>query len=133
MPEVFAKIGPAALPALGAYLADADNLLWARACAAHCIQRIVEAHPRTRAEGLTLLARALEKFATQDPTLNALIISFLLDLQATEAADLIQRAYAARRVDEWIVGDWEEAQVELGLKEARPERGGWWNLFGLKK
>jgi hypothetical protein len=36
-------------------------------------------------------------------------------LQATEAAPLIEGAFAARRVDPMVMGDWEDVQVELGL------------------
>jgi hypothetical protein len=31
-----------------------------------------------------------------------------------EAAPLIERAFAAKRIDLSVMGDWEDAQVELG-------------------
>lgn len=54
-----------------------------------------------------------------DPSLNAFIISYLIDLEAVEAAPLIERAYASDDVDITVVGDWEDAQVDLGLLTAR--------------
>jgi hypothetical protein len=51
--------------------------------------------------------------------MNGFLVSYLLNLQAREAAPLIERAFAADSVDITIVGDWEDAQVELGLKARR--------------
>jgi hypothetical protein len=38
------------------------------------------------------------------------------DLQAVEAAPLIEQAFNAHKVDEAFMGDWDEVQVYLGLK-----------------
>jgi hypothetical protein len=50
MPEVYALIGPAAIPALTAYLADTSHLLFSRVAASGCLQHIGAAHPEARAE-----------------------------------------------------------------------------------
>ena len=42
-----------------------------------------------------------------------------MDLRAVEAAAMIERAFAAERVDESCGGDWEAVQIELGLKTQR--------------
>jgi hypothetical protein len=47
------------------------------------------------------------------------IISSLLNLEAVEAAPVMERAFAADRVDISIPGDWEDAQIELGLMQER--------------
>ena len=49
---------------------------------------------------------------------NGFLIRYLIKLQAVEAAPLMERAFAADRADLSIVGDWEDAQVDLGLKRA---------------
>ena len=36
-----------------------------------------------------------------------------------DAAPVIEKAFAAGRVDEMAIGDWEDAQIELGLKTHR--------------
>jgi len=84
-------------------------------------------HPDARAECVAIFARQLEGFAEQDPTLNAFLVDPLLDLKAVEAAPVIERAFAADRVDESVVGDWEDVQIALGLKEQRetPPSHGW--------
>ncbi|MBU0492223.1 MAG: hypothetical protein KKB13_10290, partial [Chloroflexi bacterium] len=65
------------------------------------------------------LVEPLEHAAGQDPTLNGLLIGSLIDLHAVEAAPAMERAFAADQVDVSILGDWEEAQILLGLLDAR--------------
>ena len=119
LPEVYGMIGPAAIPALTRYLADAEHGLWPRSLAAHSLERIAVHHPSARLACIAALSQQLEQFHDTDPTLNAFLISFLLDLQAVEAAPLIEPAFAANRVDLSIAGDWEDIQVALGLKAER--------------
>jgi len=45
--------------------------------------------------------------------------SDIVDLKAVEHAPLMEQAFAADSVDLFVGGDWEETQVELGLKRAR--------------
>lgn len=40
--------------------------------------------------------------------LNGFIVGYLVDLEAVEAAPLMERAFAAGRVDVSIMGDWAE-------------------------
>ena len=65
------------------------------------------------------MSAQLEKFAAQSGTLNAFLISPLLDLKAREALPVIARAYAGGHVDESVVGDYEDVEIELGLKTPR--------------
>ena len=119
LPEVYGMIGPAAIPALAAYLADTSHRLWARVAAASSLKHIGKHHLHARAECVAILARQLEKFAEQDDTLNAFLVSPLLDLKAEEALPLMERAFAADAVDESVCGDWEDVQIEFGLKDHR--------------
>ena len=45
------------------------------------------------------------------------LISSLVDAEATEAADLIERIFRTCPVDEGTGRTWEEAQYDLGLRE----------------
>jgi len=119
MPEVYGLIGPAAIPALTAYLADTSHLLFSRVAASGCLQHIGAQHPEARAECVAAITRQLERFAENDPTLNGDLVASLLDLKAVESAPVMERAFAANRVDLSVTGDWEDAQVEFGLKPAR--------------
>ena len=42
-----------------------------------------------------------------------------MELEAVEAAPLMERAFVANLVDESLRGDWEEVQMDLGLKPFR--------------
>jgi hypothetical protein len=118
LPRVFGLIGPGAIPALEAYLADEDKPLYARVAAAHGLEEIGERHPEARERCIAALAKALGRFSEQDPPLNGFLVLYLVDLDAVEAAPLIERAFQADRVDTMVMGDWQDVQYELGLLEA---------------
>jgi len=119
LPRVFAEIGPTAIPELAAFLADEQRGVYGRTAAANGLQHIAEQHPAARDEVVAILMRQLEQFDDQEENFNAFLISSLADLKATEALPLIERAFAAKTVEESIVGDWEDIQIEFGLKAER--------------
>jgi hypothetical protein len=119
LPQVYGMIGRVAIPALERYLSDASRGLWARVTAAHSLERIAAGDPSARIKCVAVLSRQLEKFSQSDPILNGFLISYLINLGAVGIAPLMERAFAADSVDLSIVGDWEDVQVELGLKTSR--------------
>lgn len=119
IPEVLGKLGPTAIPVLADYLADDSHSLWARIAAAQGLQEISERHPGARSAAISALTETLERFAHHDRTLNAFLVSFLVDLDAVEAAPLMKRAFEAEKVDLAVMGDWEDVQMELGLLDER--------------
>jgi len=119
LPVVFGHIGPAAIFALASYLADESHELFARVRAAHGLEEIGNRHPEARGKCIAILTKQLEQFADNDPTLNGLLIAHLLDLKAIEAVPVMQRAFEVGSVDLTVAGDWEDVQVELGLKAKR--------------
>ena len=119
LPRVLAEIGPAALEPLTEYLADPGHGEWARVAAAKAIGLIGEEHAEAYDDCVARLCLQLEKFVGQSETLNAFLISPLLDLGAVETAPFMEKAFAAGCVDELVQGDWEDVQIELGLKQRR--------------
>jgi len=119
MPGVFAQIGPAAVPALAAYLTDGRHGKYASATAAEALHAMGGQYPEARAACAAALTRRLEDFENNDEGLNAFLISDLVELEAREALPLIERVFASERVDEMVRGDWEDIQIELGLKTER--------------
>ena len=115
-PEVYGLMGPSAIPALTAYIADKSHGVDSRTNAATGLEKIAEMHPEAREEIVTALTRQLESALENDPRLNAFIIDNLINLQAVEAAPVIERALATDSVDMDIVGDWDDVQAALGLK-----------------
>lgn len=116
LPRVYGMVGPAAIPALTAYLEDATQDAWRRTIAADSLVHIAKNHPESRDVCVATLMQQLE-VATNDTDLISLVIASLLDLKAVEAAPAIERAFATERVDEMLVGSWPSVQVELGLKQ----------------
>ena len=119
LPYVFAEIGPAAIPELAAFLADDQHGVYSRTAAANGLQHIAEKQPAVRSEVVAILIRQLEQFDDQEENFNAFLVSILVDLQALEAASVIEQAFAAGVVDEFVGGDWEDVQIDLGLKTER--------------
>jgi len=115
---IFARIGPSGIPALTGLIANTKASNYSRWNAARCISAICEEHPESRADGVAVLTQQLEKFATNDPDLNAmLLINLVIDLRAVESIGVIEQAFQAGRVNEDFMGGWDEVQVELGLKD----------------
>ena len=119
IPEVMGMIGPAAIPALAAYVADSSRGLWARVAASASLTEIGQRHPASRADCVATLTRLLEQYQDFDETLNAELVAGLIELHAVESAPVMERVFAARRVDNSVSGDWEDVQIEMGLRQAR--------------
>lgn len=118
LPIVFSLIGPAALPTLATYLADLSHPDSSRISVIISIEKIGKRWPDARGEALVILEERLERFEENDPDVNAFLVEALVELGAKEAAPLIERAFAQGYVDLMVMGDWEDVQVELGLKSA---------------
>ena len=116
LPTVYGMIGAAAIPALTAYLADTSHNISPRISAAQALFDIAMSQAEAQEACIAALTHQLEAFRKNDRELNGFLIWYLMDLKAIETAPLMQRAYAAGRVDKMIVGDWEDVQVALGLK-----------------
>ncbi|HEY4033891.1 MAG TPA: DUF1186 domain-containing protein [Ktedonobacteraceae bacterium] len=118
MPDVFAMIGLVALPETTEYIANHSHDEWARICAIECVGKIGLAWPEGRSACIAFLAEQLELFEENEYDVNAFLIKALVQLQATEVAPLIERAFAADRVEEFVIGNWDDIQVRLGMKSA---------------
>ena len=116
LPLVYGLIGPAAIPALTAYLADSSNEMYSRSYAANGLEEIGERHPESRSEAIAAITKQLEAFEENDFELNAFLIANLAHLKAVEALPLIERAFAADRVDEFVI-NLDDVLVHFGLKE----------------
>ncbi len=116
LPSVYGLIGPAAIPALAAYLADSSHEMYSRSYAANALEEIGKRHPESRSESITTLSKQLEAFEENDYELNAFLIGNLTHLKAVETFPLIERAFKADRVDEFVI-NLDDVLVGFGLKE----------------
>lgn len=119
LPRVFAKIGSGALSELSSFLFDSERDLWSRITVADAVAQIAAAEPDRTGEVIAILTRQLSEWYRSDESLNAFIISALVDLGASETAPLMKEAFEHDRVDVDYDGDWEDVQVRLGLLSER--------------
>ena len=118
-PQVFGMIGPTAIPALAAYMADTSNRNFARSAAASSLKCIAQKHPESLPQVMAHLNSQMARFEASDDEFNALLICDLFDLKAVESVKIISRAYAAGKVDQGMVA-WEDVQRELGVTADHP-------------
>ena len=126
-PHVFGMIGPAALDVLASYFEDGNYDQFDRHTAAAGMNCIAERHPEARSQVLELMTAALDRQEEQAWEFYGFLICTLVDMQAVEAAESIERAFAADLVADDICGDWfyvkEQLGVEgMGLPMPRPPR-----------
>ena len=118
-PVVFSMIGPETLPALERFLADDDVEESCRLSVPQCLVRIGQDHPGSRDACVQVLVQQLETFETNGATLNGFLIASLIDLGAASAIGLIREAFSKNQVDLSVLGDVEDAEIELGLRTSR--------------
>jgi hypothetical protein len=116
MPDIFGSIGSIAISPLTALLEDKSLTFDARTSASHYLHSISVTNPEERDLCIAAVVKELSQFEDNDLEFNGYIVMNLVaDFKAVEAAPTIEAAYAAGRVDNQFVGDWEDAQVLLGL------------------
>lgn len=119
IPSVLGMIGPAALPGATLLLFDEQRPDPLRMTAAVTIANVAAEHPDRRAEAAALLSTQLGDWAHQGRLLNAVLIDELVALGETAAAPVMEAAFAANAVRTDVCGDWQDAQVGLGLLAER--------------
>ena len=121
LPEVLGMIGPAAFEPLRVALASwsLQRVSWMAGAAARGLMEIARRFPETRDAAVAALTRQLRWWVRHDSALNTILIANLVVLAAVEAAPVMEEAFAAGAVDTWLISDWEDVQVALGLL---PER-----------
>ena len=115
-PHVFALIGLASTAPLRDYLLDERHGVSPRIAAAGGLKELARRHAQVRDDVVKMLCEALSKFEQSDEMFNGLLVADLLDLKAVEAAELIERAHAADRVDIMVCGCWDTVRKELGVE-----------------
>ena len=117
LPVILAEIGPSAIPALTHRLGEKRPGEYTRLACVSGLEEIAKAHPETRE---TVVAILTDHLARKEDgklswTVNASAVSTLTDLEAVEAAPVIEAAFAANLVDQAYCGDWPRIRFELGL------------------
>jgi len=119
LPQAYGMIGPAAIPALAAHVADRSKEEFSRTFASNGLVEIAKMHPEARSEVISVISKLLESFDEEEPGVNGFLIADLGDLKAVETLPLIERAFDADAVDESIL-DLDDVLIDFGLKEREP-------------
>ncbi len=122
IPPILGQIGPAAIPELTALLERETAGEFARMDVVRSIAEVGKQHPEARDEVVAILSGRLEKAEQNGLTLNATIVSELIDLKAKEAAGEIERAYAGDFVDDSFCGTWHDVWHSLKLEGDPPPK-----------
>lgn len=115
-PDVWGMVGEAALAPLAKFMADGTNQEFPRVATASGIVQVGVRHPHTRESCIELLSNELARHQTDGlEEYNGWLVSDLLKLEAIEAAETIERAYAADVIDPTISGHWGDVRRKLGV------------------
>jgi len=121
--QVYARIGPAAIPVLQAYLEDVTRDWLGRAKASESLVAIAKAHPSVMGDMVAYLMSFLDRPSADDSAeeenLTSLVIGDLAELGDPSVYPAIKRAYDENRVNPQVIS-LEDVEVMLGL---RPEPG----------
>jgi tetratricopeptide (TPR) repeat protein len=119
LPDVYAGIGPAAIPFLQKYLENSAHDIYGRSKASGSLAAIAQAHPEMQKDIVAYLAAFLDRPAANasaaEETLTAFVICDLGDLGDRSAYPAIKRAFDENRVDTQILG-LEDVEADFGLR-----------------
>lgn len=119
VPAVLGMIGPAALPGATLLLFDEEADEELRIAAADVVAGVGEEYPERRDEAAAVLTTQMQDWARQSRELNAFLVTDLVALGEVKVAPLLEAAFQAGAVDLSLGGDWEDAQIALGLLQER--------------
>lgn len=122
LPDVFARLGPDILPALSTFIADETVDSMARITAVTAIERMGQAQEEATENCKDVLREHLTQHQRQAPDLNAFLILGLVNLGASEDIELIRQPFAEDNVDLMLIGDIEDVEVELRIRDKRSAR-----------
>ena len=123
LPDIYASIGPMAVPVLQAYLEDASRDKWGRIKASEALTAIAQAHPAQRESIVRYLTDYLGRPTADDNADEELVTSFVISnlagLGAREAYPAIKRAFEEDRVTLSVIR-LEDVEADFGMRP-RPD------------
>lgn len=118
-PWLCSLMGSAAIPYLAEALpglAQSEDTWYACAGVSESLASVGRAYPEARDRCVHILQRQLARFATQPEPVNTFLAYALVQLQAVEAALLLQRVWETPGAyDQAYMMDWFAMQVHLGI------------------
>lgn len=119
LPLVFKMLGPKTIPTIQNYITTNTDDVFANITALHCLEMIGNEYADSRSKCINILSNELKECEQFDPTYNAFLASYLVDLNAVEVIEIIAEAFEKNVVDLTVAGDFEDVEIALGLKTER--------------
>ena len=116
LPPVLGKIGQPALEPLTHVMRDAGREQITRSTAVRGLRSIADNYPALRDSVVERLIESMVNADDEALDFNSTLLIELVQLRAVGAAESIERAFAANRIDVGMMGDWEEVRRELGVE-----------------
>jgi len=116
VPQALGMIGEAALAPTVELANDEEQDTFVRGATIAALGYLGKYHPESRDATVAALMGLLENPGDRPNLVLTYAVSELIDLKATEAAPLIEQAFALGKIDEWVTGNWAMVQISLGLK-----------------
>lgn len=128
---VFGLIGPPAIDELAAFLQDTSHSRFPREKAASGLTEIAMRFPETRDQVIGILTDKLNRHDKTQAESNGCFVCNLMSLNAVEAAESIERAFAANVIDPVVVGHWGDVRKDLGIEGLglAPDRAPGWTTL----
>ena len=120
--EFWNPMGELALPDLKNYFADNMHDEWARGWALDPIVNFAKANPAICNDIVQLITNSLNQYTENSLAFNASLISKLVDLNAKESFDVIEKAFEAKQVDLTFAGGLPSVKEAFGLEVSDAER-----------
>jgi hypothetical protein len=116
LPHVFGKIGESTIEPLFGVISEESFPDVIRSNAVRGLRQVVDYHPYTRDRIVPILVDWMARAGSGHRDFNTDLMVELTELHAVEAAEPIERAFAADLLDVGVIGDWEEVRRILGVE-----------------
>lgn len=123
MPKLLAAIGPSAIARVQAFFALPEKSPYHRASLSNALVAIAAKQRSVHSQIVDVLTKELSRYEENTAEWNSFLIADLADLAAGEALPLIEKAFAADAVDEFICGSLRDVRAEFGLGAPRRDNG----------
>jgi hypothetical protein len=121
LPHVFGKIGEPAIESLVEIARNSDKSELVRRAAINGLRYVAKYYSEQRDRIVSCLTEMMANAAENGIGINSALLVDLVELHAVEAAEPIERAFAANLLDLGMMGDWEDVRRRLGVEGLRLE------------
>ena len=124
-PQILANFGPEAAQPIVRWVVESRGNAPAKCTILEGMKELGDKHPTVQGEMGPFVVRGLEDPQRLAPKVNTWLMMLAIEWQLADAAEVIERAFSANRIDCGMAGDWEDVRKQLhveGLGLAMPAK-----------